>query len=56
MLLVAALFESVEIQIGGLLFLATWIPFAVIIAGVLLLNRKLSRIRKEMKAPQPLVQ
>jgi uncharacterized membrane protein SpoIIM required for sporulation len=56
MLLVAALFESVEIQVGGLLFLVTWIPFAILIAGVLLLNRKLSRIRKEMKAAQALVQ
>lgn len=52
MLLVAALFESVEIQLGGLLFLVTWIPFAVIIAVVLLLNRRLMRIRRQTKGDQ----
>jgi uncharacterized membrane protein SpoIIM required for sporulation len=56
MLLVAALFESVEIQIG-LLFWVTWIPFAVLIALVLALNKRLTKIRKEMKAeaaPSPI--
>lgn len=55
MLLVAALFESVEIQIG-LLFWVTWIPFAGLIGLVLVLNRRLSKVRKELKAAQSLVQ
>ena len=45
MLLVAALFESVEIQIG-LLFWVTWIPFAGLIALVVALNRRLMRAVK----------
>jgi uncharacterized membrane protein SpoIIM required for sporulation len=54
MLAVAALFESVEIQLG-LLFWVTWIPFAVLIAVVLVLNYRLSRIRKGLKETQKVV-
>jgi uncharacterized membrane protein SpoIIM required for sporulation len=54
MLLVAALFESVEIQIG-LLFWVTWIPFAGIIVVVILLYHRLNRIRESMKAPAAVV-
>ncbi len=54
MLAVAALFESVEIQLG-LLFWVTWIPFAAIIVVVLVLNHRLSRIRKRLKETQSVV-
>lgn len=49
MLLVAALFESVEIQIG-LLFWVTWVPFAGIIVVVIVLYHRLVRFRESMKA------
>jgi uncharacterized membrane protein SpoIIM required for sporulation len=55
MLLVAALFESVEIQLGDW-FWVTWIPFAGIIGIVLVFNRRLLRIRKKLEAEQPLAQ
>jgi uncharacterized membrane protein SpoIIM required for sporulation len=54
MLLVAALFESVEIQIG-LLFWVTWIPFAGIMALVVVLYHRLQRIRESEKASGRLV-
>jgi uncharacterized membrane protein SpoIIM required for sporulation len=54
MLLVAALFESVEIQIG-LLFWVTWIPFAGIIVVVILLYHRLNKIREKMKTPAAMV-
>jgi len=47
MLLVAALFESVEIQLGADLFWITWVPFAGLIALTIILNRRLNKIRKE---------
>jgi uncharacterized membrane protein SpoIIM required for sporulation len=50
MLLVAALFESVEIQLGADLFWITWVPFAGLIALTIILNRRLKRIRKEKRA------
>ncbi|MDA4137257.1 MAG: stage II sporulation protein M [Thaumarchaeota archaeon] len=56
MLLVAALFEAVEIRLGGVLSLVTWIPFVVLVVVVLVLNRRLSRIRKEVRAAQNSVQ
>jgi uncharacterized membrane protein SpoIIM required for sporulation len=49
MLLVAALFESVEIQLGADLFWITWLPFAGLIALTIMLNRRLNRIRKEKR-------
>jgi hypothetical protein len=50
MLIVAALFESVEIQLGADLFWITWVPFAGLIALTIILNRRLGRIRKEKRA------
>jgi uncharacterized membrane protein SpoIIM required for sporulation len=47
MLLVAALFESVEIQLGAGLFWITWLPFAGLIALAVLLNKRLMKIKKE---------
>ena len=53
MLLVAALFESVEIQLGSSLFLITWIPFAAIVVGAYLLYARLEKFRKESRAELP---
>jgi uncharacterized membrane protein SpoIIM required for sporulation len=49
MLLVAALFESVEIQLG-LAFWATWLPFAGLVALTIILKRRLDKIKKEKGA------
>ena len=46
MLLVAALFESVELELGGW-FLVTWVPFAVLVVLTLKLKRRADRMRKE---------
>lgn len=55
MLLVAALFESVEIALeipsDPFLFLVMWIPFAAIIAVVSVLYLRLARLRRQLKAP-----
>ncbi len=50
MLLVAALFESAEIQLGATLFWVTWLPFAGLIALAITLNRRLNKMRKESRA------
>jgi len=55
MLFVAALFESVELQIG-LLFWVTWIPFAAIIVLVALLFRRLLRMTRKKDRPEILLQ
>ncbi len=46
MLAVAAVFETVEIVLGNL-FWITWVPFIGMVLGVLWLNRRLSKIRKD---------
>lgn len=62
MLLVAALFESVEIELelvkayGGFLFLVTWIPFVGLIALVLMLYIRLRKIRAGTEPAQLPVQ
>lgn len=48
MLIVAAIFESTEIELGGY-FWITWIPFALVLYLVLQLNGKLSKIRRDEK-------
>lgn len=50
MLLVAALFEAVEIQLGATLFWITWFPFAGLIVPAVVLNRRLNEIRKVNRA------
>jgi hypothetical protein len=50
MLTVAALFESVELQLlqdEPALFWVTWVPFAGIVALAIVLNRRLGRMRRE---------
>ncbi|MGA2666435.1 MAG: stage II sporulation protein M, partial [Nitrososphaerales archaeon] len=47
MLLVAALFETTELELGGVWFLVTWVPFAVLVALALKLKGRADRMRKE---------
>ncbi len=53
MLVAAALFESVEIQLGAMWFWITWIPFAGLVVLALSLYRRLNRIRNENQAELP---
>ncbi len=53
MLAVAALFESVELQLlqdNPGFFWVTWIPFAGIVALAIVLNRRLGRMRREKRS------
>ena len=50
MLLVAAVFESAEIQLGAMWFWVTWLPFVGLVALAISLYRKLNKIRNETRA------
>ena len=53
MLAVAALFESVELQLlqdNPAFFWVTWVPFAGIVALAIVLNRRLGRMRREKRS------
>jgi len=53
MLAVAAIFESVELQLSAALFWITWIPFAGLVVLAVSLNRRLKRMRKEKRSELP---